>query len=113
MGVPRKTWRTAIVFAASIGLLSGAVAAPVAAQDPPSGGVLNVGTSTEPTTLDPLLEQLLTSILVIENMYDTLIEYDENLDFVPALAESFSVADDSLSITFNLRDDVTFHNGRR
>lgn len=111
MGIPRY-WRAAFAVAASIGLLSGALAGPAGAQDARSGGVLNVGTSTEPTTLDPLLEQLLTSILVIENMYDTLIEYDQNLDFVPALAKSFTVADDSMSITFDLRDDVTFHNGR-
>jgi peptide/nickel transport system substrate-binding protein len=102
------------VVGLSITLLAGVWAAPAVGQSsaPVQGGTLNVGTSTEPTTLDPLIEEALTSYLVIEQMYDTLIQYDHDLNFEPALAASWEVAPDSMSITFSLRDDVTFHSGR-
>lgn len=87
-------------------------AATQAPATPITGGSLKVGTPTEPTTLDPLIEEVLTSYLVIEQMYDQLIEWTKDLGYQPSLAESWKVADDSLSITFTLRKDVKFHSGR-
>jgi ABC-type transport system substrate-binding protein len=43
----------------------------------------------------------------------TLVRYDEELRPVPWLAERFELADDSMSITFHLRDDVYWHDGVR
>jgi len=45
------------------------------------------------------------------SLYDPLITWDENLDFVPAIAESWEVSEDALTWTLNIRDDVYFHNG--
>jgi ABC-type transport system substrate-binding protein len=45
------------------------------------------------------------------SLYDPIITWDENLDFVPAIAESWEISDDGLTWTFHIRDDVTFHNG--
>jgi peptide/nickel transport system substrate-binding protein len=75
-------------------------------------GTLNVGTTTEPTSLDPTRETALSSFLVIEQMYDTLLTFDGKLNFVPSLADSWTVAPDSQSITFKLHPGVKFHNGR-
>ncbi len=44
-------------------------------------------------------------------MYDTLVWIDENEDIQPALAESWEIASDGLSIVFRLRQDVKFHDG--
>ncbi len=41
----------------------------------------------------------------------TLIQYDENLEPVPYLAESWEVSDDLREVTFHLRDDVFWHDG--
>jgi peptide/nickel transport system substrate-binding protein len=41
----------------------------------------------------------------------TLIQYDEELEPVPYLAESWEVAPDTTSVTFRLRDDVSWHDG--
>jgi peptide/nickel transport system substrate-binding protein len=43
-------------------------------------------------------------------LYDPFITWDENLDFVPAIAESWTVSEDGLTWTFDIRDDVYFHN---
>jgi len=44
-------------------------------------------------------------------VYDTLIEPDESGNLVPALAESWNFSPQTLSLTFQLRQGVTFHNG--
>ena len=41
----------------------------------------------------------------------TLVQYDENLDLMPYLAESWEVSDDNTEITFHIRDDVYWHDG--
>jgi peptide/nickel transport system substrate-binding protein len=41
----------------------------------------------------------------------TLIQYDESLEPVPYLAESWEVSPDLMEITFHLRDDVYWHDG--
>jgi peptide/nickel transport system substrate-binding protein len=41
----------------------------------------------------------------------TLVQYDENLDPMPYLAESWEVSNDKTEITFHIRDDVYWHDG--
>jgi ABC-type transport system substrate-binding protein len=41
----------------------------------------------------------------------TLLEFDENLEMVPYLAESWEVSEDGTQLTFHLRDDVFWHDG--
>lgn len=65
----------------------------------------------EPDQLDPHKTSAYFSFEVLENVYDTLVEPDENLEMRPALAESWEVSDDQLTWTFDLRRGVTFHDG--
>lgn len=44
-------------------------------------------------------------------VYEGLVRYGANLDVVPAIAKSFSVAPDGLTYTFELRPDVKFCDG--
>jgi ABC-type transport system substrate-binding protein len=44
--------------------------------------------------------------------YDSLVEWDKDLNLKPALAESWKISADQKSITFNLRKGVKFHNGK-
>lgn len=48
----------------------------------------------------------------IKNVFETLTLRDETGEPQPLLATSWTLADDGLSITIQLRDDVTFHTGR-
>jgi len=47
-----------------------------------------------------------------ELMYDSLLEWDRDLQIQPALAESYEAAPDATSYTFKLRQGVMFHNGK-
>ena len=74
-------------------------------------GVLRAAIGGEPDQLDPHRTSSYFSFQVLENIFDTLVQPDENLEMQPALAESWQVSDDQLTWTFTLRDGVTFHDG--
>ncbi|NHJ13479.1 MAG: hypothetical protein EAX95_07365 [Candidatus Thorarchaeota archaeon] len=44
-------------------------------------------------------------------VYDSLISYDNNLNPIPWLAESFDVADDGLQLNFTIRSGALWHDG--
>src|SRR5262245_64546502 len=98
-------------------LAAGAAAAPVlnlraaAAQ---GARALTFGQSTSLTALDPAQGGFLNYPAGYEAalcIYDRLIDFDENLAFVPQLAERWEIAPDLKSITFTLRRGAKFHDG--
>lgn len=46
-------------------------------------------------------------------VWEPLIDYDDNFNLVPGLAKSWELSPDGLTWTFHLRDDVTFSNGEQ
>lgn len=51
-------------------------------------------------------------IIVLNNIYETLLRFDpDTKEFEYLLAESYSVSEDGLTWTFNLREGVKFHDG--
>lgn len=65
----------------------------------------------EPDQLDPHKTTSYFSFEVLENVFDTLVEPDGNLQIQPALARAWEVSPDQLTWTFHLRPGVTFHDG--
>jgi peptide/nickel transport system substrate-binding protein len=76
-----------------------------------SSGNLIAAIAGEPDQLDPQKTSAYFSFEVLENVFDTVVEPDENLQMRPALAESWQVSPDQLTWTFHLRKGVTFHDG--
>ncbi|MDT5132838.1 MAG: peptide/nickel transport system substrate-binding protein, partial [Mycobacterium sp.] len=76
-----------------------------------SSGNLIAAIAGEPDQLDPQKTSAYFSFEVLENVFDTLVEPDENLEMRPALAESWDVSPDQLIWTFHLRKGVAFHDG--
>ncbi len=64
------------------------------------------------TSLDPHAVGDSFTIAALNHVYEGLVRYDERLRIEPALATSWSVADDGMTWTFRLRENVTFHDGR-
>ncbi len=87
------------------------LSAALAFAQPKYGGTLIAGMQTDPVGLDPHITNATSTRNMLENVYDTLVAFDSSLRIVPALAESWTVSDDGLVWTFDLRDGVTFHNG--
>jgi oligopeptide transport system substrate-binding protein len=69
--------------------------------------VLNWNAHTEPPSLDPSLATDTTSVDQIANLFVGLTQFDPITgEVIPYLATDWSVSDDGLEWTFNLRDDV-------
>lgn len=76
-----------------------------------AAGNLVAAIGGQPDQLDPHKTSAYFSFEVLENIYDTLVQPNADLEMVPALAESWEVSADQLTWTFHLRHDVTFHDG--
>jgi peptide/nickel transport system substrate-binding protein len=76
-----------------------------------SSGNLIAAIGGEPDQLDPQKTSAYFSFEVLENVFDTLVEPDENLEMRPALAQSWEVGPDQLNWIFHLRKGVVFHDG--
>lgn len=48
---------------------------------------------------------------LVGNVYEGLVQLDQNGDIQPLLATDWTISEDGLRYTFTLRDDVTFHDG--
>ena len=81
------------------------------AAAPAAGDTLTAAIAGEPDQLDPHVTTAYFSFQVLENVYDTLIEPDVNLEMQPALAESWETSEDQLTWTFHLAEGVTWHDG--
>ena len=82
-----------------------------AAQEGKRGGTLVAAFSADPGGFDPARGPSGMSHVVIEQVYSTLLNLDENAKPYAGIAESWSPAEDGLSWTFKLRPGLTFHNG--
>jgi peptide/nickel transport system substrate-binding protein len=92
---------------AALALLLGAVAAqPALSQD------LTAGFASEPSSIDPLYHNLGPNNATRKHMFEALVDEDANLAIIPGLAESWETSEDGLTWTFNLREGVTFHDGK-
>jgi oligopeptide transport system substrate-binding protein len=82
---------------------------------PTDGGVvelvLRVDLGAEPPTLDPTQATDSQSINVLRSITRPLAYFDEALEVVPGLAEDWEISDDGQTITFNLKDGITYSDG--
>ena len=78
----------------------------------PQGGAVIVGGLIDPITPNPLLADDEASLAVAGLVFDSLLAVDPWTDgLVPNLARAWRVSADGLTITFDLRDDVLWHDG--
>jgi peptide/nickel transport system substrate-binding protein len=95
-----------VVFVVAVVLTLGSVAG--YAQE---GNVLVMARAADATGLDPHTQTAFASLRLVELIYEPLVTLDADLNIVPALAESWEFSDDAQTLTFNLRQGVTFHDG--
>lgn len=77
------------------------------------GGVVPMMTVSTPDFVDPHQATLSSHVAPSTPIYNQLIEFDPHnfTEIIPDLAESWSVADDGLSVTFKLFEGARFHDG--
>ena len=113
--------RNAALFGAGLGMLGvagcasdgGGSGSAAAEDEQTSGGVLSLSQSSAPRYLDPVKYTGSYESQIICLVCDTLVEYKMDLSEIgPNLATDWTVSDDGLTYTFNLRDDVVFQPGQ-
>ncbi|MGD0074860.1 MAG: ABC transporter substrate-binding protein [Candidatus Binataceae bacterium] len=80
---------------------------------PPGAAVLRIASTDDPPTLDPAAGYDTASWQFEQMIFDTLVRYsDAGVDLVPDLATVWEVSPDARVLTFHLRRDARFSNGR-
>lgn len=108
----RVTWKHLVLWV----VLSASCAVFTACADNPSAeGSRNrivYGLTLSPSGFDPHINQSSEIGIVLRQVYDTLIYRDPDTgQFVPGLAESWTVSADQTTYTFTLKQGVVFHDG--
>jgi oligopeptide transport system substrate-binding protein len=73
--------------------------------------VYNRGNDSDPETLDQHLTSTVSEAHILRDLYEGLVVQDAKAEIIPGVAESWTVSDDQLVYTFNLRTDAKWSNG--
>lgn len=107
LGAVAATLLTITLAACSTG--NGGSAAPTSADEPESGGTLEVALNAwAPTNLDPHQQGNSNDPLIFRSIFDTLFWQKEDGTYEGLLAESYDVSEDGRIYTIHLRPDITF-----
>ena len=111
--MPSHSRRAALSALATLAIIIPlAACTPAVTDDSPSRIVFGIeGANLSDGHMDIHSTQLDVGSLVLRNTFDSLVFQREDGSFAPWLATTWSVSDDGLEYTFELRDDVTFHDG--
>ncbi|MDR0969906.1 MAG: ABC transporter substrate-binding protein [Lentimicrobiaceae bacterium] len=60
-------------------------------------------------TTDPAFAKDLPHIWIANQLYNSLVSLDEQMEIIPAIAKSWEISEDGTTYTFYLRNDVFFH----
>ncbi|WP_226780461.1 ABC transporter substrate-binding protein [Oceaniglobus trochenteri] len=102
-----------LLSGAAIGLAV-AVTGGAAFAETPANMLVIANRIDDITTLDPAQSFEFAGADVIRNVYGKLVNFDPldlEAGYQPDLAESWEVSEDKKTITFTMRDGVTFHSG--
>ena len=77
--------------------------------DDNSDNVFKYNESAGIITLDPAFSRDQAHIWVCNQLYNSLVKLDDNLNIIPSIARNWDISEDGKTYTFHLRDDVYFH----
>lgn len=60
-------------------------------------------------TLDPAFSRTLQDNSVCNQLFNGLVQLDDELNILPCIAKNWSISEDGTTYSFNLRNDVYFH----
>nr|WP_325196251.1 ABC transporter substrate-binding protein [uncultured Oscillibacter sp.] len=91
---------------------SGGSSASGSGQDMSSRTDVVYGLTSDIASFDPTFTTDQITNIIYRQLYDTLVEKDENGEWVGKLAESWEISEDECTYTFYLRQDVVCHDGQ-
>lgn len=101
--------------ATALAACGGGASTPAPASNPPSPAAGPTGrlrvASEIPVQLDPAFASSDAEILILNHVYDYLVDIDASNAIVPRLAREWTISDDGLRYRLNLAAGVSFHDG--
>jgi len=71
--------------------------------------VFNINLDQNVTSLDPAFARNQNAIWMTNQLFNGLVQVDSALNTMPCIAKTWQISNDHLTYTFNLREDVFFH----
>ena len=99
------------LLAAALALVTVTTANTAVADEPKQGGTLVMAIQTTPRHLNPAVQSGTATGQPGTQLFASLLRYDDGWEPQPYLAESWEISDDGLSVTINLVEGATFHDG--
>jgi len=93
-------------------LLLALSAVSVQAETPKRGGTLVWSIGTTPRHLNPAVQSGIATGAPGAQLFATLVRFDDKWNAHPYLAKSWQTSADGLTVTFNLVEGATFHDGK-
>ena len=78
--------------------------------DHPDKQIFHYNESSGILSLDPAFASGQATMWPCNQLYNGLVDMDDQLQVVPAIAKSWTISEDGKTYTFILRNDVQFHN---
>ena len=75
--------------------------------------VFRKNNGSDPGTLDPHRAEGVPASNVLRDLYEGLVSEAANGDYIPGVAESWTISDDGKSYRFKIRDNALWSNGDR
>ena len=110
-GIMARLTRRSLLATASMASLMTLEQARAQGTPPKPGGTLTSLLTPEPAILIPGVNSQAPALLVQSKMYQSLLEFSPTLEPKPLLAKSWSLSDDKKTWTFQLQENVKFHDG--
>ena len=107
----KKTLFCLLFFLVSMSLFAGGGKETATVEE--KDNIITMAIPVDPDGLDPMLTAAASTFQITSNIYETLITVDEKGNLEPCLADSWSISEDGLSISFNLRENAAFSNGKK
>ena len=62
------------------------------------------------TSLDPAFARTQENIRAVNQLFNGLLQLDNNLNIIPAIAKNYTISSDAKTYTFVIKKDIFFHN---
>ncbi|MFU0832125.1 MAG: ABC transporter substrate-binding protein [Oscillospiraceae bacterium] len=95
----------------SVSDVESAPSSSAASSSVPVKNELVFGMQTQPNHLDPYLAGSADTRSILFNIFEGLVKPDKDGNLIPAVAQSYEIAEDATSYIFHIREGITFHNG--
>lgn len=110
----KKTFKLLLVIAITASMILSGCAKSEKVENPPTvkaGGTVTISQEGEPGNLNPLIWATTSDTNVSNLIFDTLVRPNDKLELEPDLAKSWTISPDGKIYTFELNDNIKWHDG--